>query len=124
MEVLLTASNVTFVLGLLGILFSIFLYFKNPQEDLEKKQALTEKDVDSKTTLLEHQVSWEKASNEKKFEELGKRLDESLALAQNHTHTIDVKVDNLVATVNTMNLSMTNEITKKRVIINERLPKI
>ncbi len=37
MQDFLTTSNVTFMMALLGILFSIYHYFKNPQIDIEKK---------------------------------------------------------------------------------------
>jgi hypothetical protein len=116
---LLTTSNITFVLGLLAILFTIYNYFKNPQIDLEKKQALGQSEVDNKASLLAQQVEWEKQANEKKFTEFGLRLDASLLLAQNHIHTVDTKVDGLISTVGTMS----NEITRLGTIIDERIPK-
>jgi hypothetical protein len=146
LEEILTMSNIMFVVGILGVIFSIYHYFKNPQLDIEKRQALdaqaTEKDkliaekdlgtkatilaqkeAEGKASLLAQQVQWEKESNEKKFTEFGVRLDTALSLAQNHIHSVDVKVDNLVATVVTMNLSLTKEITKLGTIIEERNPK-
>ncbi len=129
---ILTPPNIMFVVGLGGALFGIFNYFKNPQEDLEKKQLIAGKDLDTKATILAQkeaegkagilaqQVEWEKNANEKKFAEFGLRLDSALSMAQNHIHTVDTKVDGLLAMVNTMG----NELTKLSTIIDERIPKI
>ena len=73
--------------------------------------------------LFEQRIQWEKESNDKRFTELGARLTDSMTLAQNHIHTVDVKVDGLIGSVDTMNLQLTNEITKLRTIIEERFPK-
>ena len=142
MDNILTPSNITFAIGIIGIIFSIFFYFRKPQEDIERKQALnalaTEKDkliadkdlgtkatilaqkeAEGKAGLLAQQVQWEKEANEKKFVEFGVRLDNALTLAQNHIHSVDVKVDNLLIEVNIMG----NKITELSTIINERIPK-
>ena len=142
METLLTPANVMFSLGIIGTIFSVFLYFKKPQDDLEKKQALdalaTEKDkllaskeladkatimqqkeAETKAGLLTQQVQWEKEANEKRFLEFGTRLDTALSMAQNHIHTVDTKVDALMKLVN----SMGNDITRLATIIDERIPK-
>lgn len=118
MDNLVTPSNITFALGFIGMLFSIFVYFRSPQEDMEKKQAVSEKEVESRAGLLAQQVQWEKEANEKKFNEFGLRLDNSVAMAQNHIHTIDVKVDNLTSVVS----EMKNGLTKLSTIIDERIP--
>ena len=131
MSELITPSNILFALGILGVIFTVFNYFRNPQEDLEKKQLITDKDLSSKATilaqkeaegkagLLAQQVQWEKEANEKKFVEFGLRLDSAMTIAQNHIHTVDVKVDTLIGTV----ASMSNEITRLSTIIDERIPK-
>lgn len=131
METLLTTSNITFVLAMLAIIFTVYNYFRNPQEDLEKKQAVTDKEIgnkatllaqkeaEGKATLLAQQVEWEKVANQTRFAEFGKRLDDSMLLAANHIHTVDVKIDTLIGTVGTMS----NEITKLATIIDERVAK-
>jgi len=120
-----------FAIGIIGMLFTVWGKVRKPQEDLETNQAVTKKDIDTKATilaqkeaegkasLLAQQVEWEKAANEKRFTEFGIRLDASMALAQNHLHTVDVKVDNLISVVATMS----NEITRLSTIIDERIPK-
>jgi hypothetical protein len=128
------ANDIGFIIGIIGIIgaiFTIYNYFRNPQENIEKKQIkseedlkdkatiLSQKEVENKATLLAQQVQWEKEANEKKFCEFGLRLDGALAMAQNHIHTVDVKVDNLIATVG----KMSNEITRLATIIDERIPK-
>lgn len=119
METVLTPSNITFVLGLLAILFSVFLYFRTPQEALDKREALNQKETDGKASLLAQQMQWEKEATEKRFQELGLRITEAMTLAQNHIHTVDTKVDGLSKGMG----SMSNEITRLATIIEERIPK-
>lgn len=107
------------IVTLLGIVFGVFLFFRKPQEDLEKKQEVSERDTEGKAKLLAQQVQWEKEANAKKFEEFNCRLNEAMALAQNHIHSVDVKVDDLIKMVNLLNI----EVGKLSTIINERLPK-
>lgn len=102
----------TYILGIGGAVFGVFLYFRNPQEKLDKD-----------ASILEQRVKWEGEFTEKRFTDMGTRIDTALTLAQNHTHSVDVKVDALTNLVNTMNLQMTTEITKLGTIINERIPK-
>ena len=91
MESFLTTSNITFVLGILAIIFSVYSYFRNPQIKSEKTDA-----------LLNQRVQWEKESTDKKFADFGLRLDNSMSMAQNHIHTVDVKVDGLMKDVSEM----------------------
>ena len=131
MEIPITLSTIAIVIGLFGTVFGVYHYFRNPTEDLEKKQIGTEKDiankatilaqkeVENKTTLLAQQVEWEKQANEKRFTEFNVRLTESINLAQNHIHTVDVKVDKLIEQINLQNVC----IGKLTTIIDERIPK-
>lgn len=104
-------QTTTYILAIGGSVFGIFLYFRNPQEKLDKD-----------ASVLAQKVQWEREFTEKRFTDMGVRLDTALTLAQNHTHTVDVKVDALTSTVNGMNLQLTTEITKLGTIINERIP--
>jgi hypothetical protein len=114
----LTPSSIMFVLGLLGLIFTIYLYFKNPQDKLDKKQAVIEKDVADRATTLAQQLQWEKESTERRFKELNDHMCAANALAQNHIHTIDTKMDSLTVAMNIMNVEM----GKLRTTIEERLP--
>lgn len=128
METLFTTSNIMFFIGIIGLIFSVYFNYRKPQEDIEKKQiksdedlkdkatVLSQKEVENKANVLAQQVQWEKEANEKKFVEFNLRLDNSMTLAQNHIHTVDVKVDQLIASVN----KMSNEITRLSTIIEER----
>ena len=130
-----TPSNLTFGLGIMGVIFTSFIYFRKPQEDMDKKQAvndvemnskasiLAQKELESKASILAQQVQWEKEANERRFKEMGDSLISATTLAQNHIHTIDVRVTNLTDVVNGMNLSLVTEITKLTAIIDERIPK-
>lgn len=119
MDSVFTTQNITFAIGILAMLFSIFLFFRKPQEDLDKKQALTDKDVESKAGVLAQRLDWERESNEAKFSALSLRMTDAMSIAQNHIHTVDVKVDALIETVSAMG----NSITRLSTIIDERIPK-
>ncbi len=119
MEGILTTQNVTFALGILGVIFGIWNKVRIPQEDLEKKQAISEKEVDKKASLLAQQLQWTIEGNEKRFTEMQANIKEAFSLAQNHTHTVETKVDALTETVT----SMGNMIVRLSTIIDERIPK-
>ena len=95
-------------LAILSAIFTAFNYFKKPQD----KNTLND-------ALLKQKSEIEDKYNEKRFCDMGTRLDDAFTLAQNHTHTVDIKVDKLIETVTTMG----KEITKLSVIIEERIPK-
>ena len=131
MQIQDTISVIIGVLGIGGVIFTIYNSFKNPQIKLEKEQIKAEKDLEdkasvlqqqeaeSKTALLEKQLCWEKEANEKRFAELACTLKDAMALAQNHIHTVDTKVDGLKGTVEQMG----KDIVQLSTIINERIPK-
>lgn len=113
-------------LTIFGVPFMIYtVYNRNrstdnkEQDKIDKNLAITGKEVDGKAALLAQQVQWEKELNEKRFTEMGVRIDRALTLAENHTHTVDVKVDALKEDVKKMGLS----IEKLATIIDERVPK-
>jgi len=120
---LITQSNIIFVLGILGIIFTVYKYFRNPQEEMEKKQALSEKERESKDNAITKQLEWEKESNERRFKELNDATHALQSLAENHIHTLNVKVNNLAETINKMNVDLTNKITTLSTIISNRMPK-
>lgn len=104
---LLTTSNITFVIGILAVIFSVYNYFRKPQEE-----------VDQKAALLAQQVKWERETNEKKFGDLGNKIADAFTLAQNHTHSVDLKCDKLIDATNILSI----QVGKLETIINERIP--
>lgn len=119
---MLTQETLTFILGILsvvGIAFGVFNFFRKPQEDLDKRQAVEQKEVDGKAALLSKEVEIKANETDRRFLEQGKRLDDAFLLAANHTNTVDIKVDKLIEVVG----SMGKEIVKLQTIIEERLPK-
>jgi hypothetical protein len=122
------------IIGIIGIIFTIYFKFANPQVALEKEQIKTEEDikdratilsqkeVETKAGLLAQQVQWEKESNEKKFTELLTRMDNAMTLAQNHTHSVDLKVDGLMKVVSDMDSRFGKELVRLSTIIEERFP--
>lgn len=114
----LTPTNITFILGLLAIIFSIFNYFKNPQINLDKKQALDKEDVDNKATTLARELEIANRESDRRFSEIGLRMDKALELAMNHTHTVDVKCDKVIEGLNLLSIQVAKLETK----IDERVP--
>ena len=140
-ESILTTGNITFAIGIIGIIFGVYKSYHKPQEELERKQSLdalaTEKDkllaekdlgtkatilaqkeLETKALVLAEQVKNKDVENERRFNEMGVRLDTAMTTAQNHIHTVDIKVDKLIESVN----GMGNKITELSTIINERIP--
>ena len=123
MSELLTPSNIVFALGILGTIFTVFNYFKNPQNELDKRTAVEREEVEGKASLLAQQLNWEKEANEKRFADMTKRLDDAFALAQNHIHTVDEKLTGYISTSNAWHLEVSNKLTELGTIISERIPK-
>ena len=127
-------ETVTLIIAILGALFSVFLYFREPQEKLDKRQALAEKDIDNKATvlaqkemeskaaLLAQQVESEKILNEKKFSEMTSNLNNAITGLQRNIHDVDTKVDGLIASYGSWHLDVSNRITELSTILRERLP--
>ena len=122
-----TQSIITMVLGILGIggiVFAVYNSFRKPQEESEIKQVIGEKDLATKATilaqkemenkasLLEQQVKLAYDANEKKFQEMGSRID-----------SVVIKVDNLVSNSNIWHLDISNKIVELTTIISERIPR-
>lgn len=116
---LLTPSNIMFAIGIIGLIFTIWNKVKDPQTYLDKRTAVEREEVEGQATLLAQQLNWEKESNEKRFAEMSARLTESITLAQNHIHTVDVKADKVLEGLNSLSL----RVTELSTIINERIPK-
>ena len=94
MTELITSSNITFVLGLFGVLFTVYNYFRNPQIEAEK--------TDGILTL-----------------KLTKLQDDFVNLRDNHVHSLDQKVDETNKNLGVL----TTEVTRLGTIIEERIPK-
>lgn len=111
----ITFDNVTFIIALGGVAFSIFLFFRKPQESLELKQV----ENAGKDKLINAKIKWAKEANEERFRELSKRLEDAFLLAANHTHTVDTKVDELIKTTNSWHLEISNQMTEIKTIIKK-----
>lgn len=108
METLLTPSNIMFSLGIIGILFSVYRYFKEPQIDGDKT-----------TALLAQQVKAQNEAVAQRFKDMQDSFNGLLLQSNNHVHTLDTKVDNLTTTVSLMR----SDIVRLSTIIEERIPK-
>src|SRR5450759_450189 len=97
----ITPEDVLAVVGILGTIGAIFLYFRKPQEDSDRRQAVTDvelnnkasvlaqKEMENKAALLAQQVESEKVSNEKKFTEMNSRIDSAIVELQKDIMTVD-----------------------------------
>jgi hypothetical protein len=131
----ITLPNILSVGGILGFIFSVYHFFRKPQEKLESGQLLAEKELANKATilaqremegkasLLASQVHWEKESNEKKFGEYGRKLDEVMMKNQKEVVKIDSKLESFIRTQNQRNEETSIHFTKLFTLLEERLPK-
>ena len=117
-------TNIVYIsVTVLSTIFVVFFYFRNPQVQLYKQQALDKESAVNDVKILVQQVQWEKESNERRFNEVQTFLKDSMTLAQNHTHSISVQVETLTSLVNSLNLDFRSKFTELSTIINERIPK-
>lgn len=119
---LLIISFALGVIALLTILFNVYRYFKQPQDDSKIKEVGTEKELGTKATILEQkeaekkasllaqQVQAEKEYNTKKFIDLSERFDNT-----------DRKIETLTKSVNSMNLELSKQLMRVGTIIEEHM---
>ncbi len=108
MSTLITPQNIMFIIGIIGMMFSLFLYFKNPQIDSDKRDALLDQSVKNNTESVD-----------RRFKEIQDNFQGLLLQNNNHIHTLDTKID-------AMGNHMTNlkiEVAKLATIIEERIPR-
>lgn len=122
MDKFLTTQNILFAIVIVGILFKIYDIFKKPQNESDVNQVVTEKNLDTKATilaqteaegkaqLLDQQVKTEKEYNTKEFTKMTDRFDKT-----------DDKIEGLGKDVHAMELSLSNQLTKIGTVIEEHL---
>lgn len=98
MTEIITPSNITFALGILGVVFGVYHYFRNPQVDQDRRQY-----------ILEKEAELEKKAVDEKFESI-----------EGEISTLQEKIDSLLDIINEMNLRLTTQITKLETTISER----
>ena len=108
MNELLTPHNITFIVGMLAILFSIYHYFKNPQIKSEKTDA-----------LLQQRIQWNTEATDKRFIAMQENIKAAFELSFNHSNEALAGVKELTVVVNAMG----KEITRLSTIIEERIPR-
>ena len=128
-------SVVSSVVMLIGVIFGIYFFLRKPQDSLEKKQIiageelkdkatiLQQKEAENKANILAEQIKARNEENERRFADFGKRLDDAFTLAANHTHTVDVKVDSLIASTNAWHLEISNKMTELSTMLKYLKPK-
>ncbi len=96
------------IFGIGGVVFTIYHHFKNPQIKTEQTDALQSQAMD-----------FMQKSTDRRFCEMQKQITESMTLATNHIHTVDVKVDAVKKDVETIG----KDIVRLETTIKERMPK-
>lgn len=124
MEIAEIISAIISILTLLGIIFAAFFYFKDPQDKLDKRQAVNDERDKNKAEridfgILKTQFDMMCGINNDKFTKLELQIKDAFTIANNHTNETDANVKNLVIEVG----ALRNEITRNTTIIEERLPK-
>jgi len=122
----MTPDLLNYILGtltLMSIAFGIWSKVITPQTNLDKQVAIDRETTDSKATILAQQLQWEKEANERRFNEMGVKITESMTLAQNHIHTIDVRLETLTTLMTNIDMQTRSELTRLSTIIEERIPK-
>ncbi len=101
MNEIITPPNIVFTVGMIGILFSIYRYFKEPQIKSDKKESILS---------LEIQQLKQEILDLKK---------ETINLKDNHIHALQMAIENTNSNVN----SLTVQVAKLATIVDERVPK-
>lgn len=120
----MTINEILNIITLGGVAFTIFLYFKNPQTNLEKRQLVNEEKDKNKAEridfgILKTQFDMMCKINTETFVKLETQIKDAFLIANNHTNETDANVKNLVSDVG----ELRNDITKLGTIIEERLPR-
>lgn len=97
-----------FAIGIVGTLFTVFKFIRDPQAKSDKTDA-----------LLEQRLNMRDEATEKRFKEINANFLALLSQSQNHIHTVDTKVENLNKTLSEVG----KEIVRLSTIIEERIPK-
>ena len=96
-----------FIVGLLGIIFTVYKSIFDPQAKFDKTDA-----------LIQQQMKWFTESTEGRFKTMQESFNALLLQSNNHIHTVDTKVDKVKESLDAMG----REITKLGTIIEERIP--
>ena len=97
-----------FVLGLIGVAFTVFKVIFDPQKKSETNDLLT----DQKANLLREEY-------EKRFIALDVKFAELTKTNQNHLHTIESKIDSLTGLI----VQQGKDLVRLDTIIDIKLPK-
>lgn len=107
-QLILTQPNIMFILGILGLIFTVYRYFREPQIQSDKKDA-----------LFAQQLKFMTESTDKRFKDIQDNFQQLLLQSNNHIHTVDTKVDSL----NKIVTEVETKLVELTTIINERIPK-
>lgn len=122
MDKFLTTQNILFAIVIIGVLFKVYDILKKPQNESDVNQVVTEKNLDTKATilaqteaegkaqLLDQQVKTEKEYNTKEFTKMTDRFDKT-----------DEKIEDIGKDIHKMELSLSNQLTHIGTIVEEHL---
>lgn len=119
----ITSGQIGLIIGLVslvGVAFTVYKSYRNPQVELDKRTAVDKEKVDGKAEVLAQQMNWEKEANAQRFKDMSDNLDKATTLAQNHIHTVSTQVESLDTRVSELKV----EVVKIGTLLEERLPRI
>lgn len=96
------------IIGVIGMIFTVYNYFKNPQIRAEKLDA-----------LLDQRVKFTNEINNNRFCDLQNDIKKSFELAQNHSNEALAGIKELTVVTNDMG----KQVVRLQTIIEERLPR-
>ena len=67
-------------------------------------------------------MQFEKETNERRFIDMGCRIDNAFTMAKNDISHVDAKVEVMIVDNNKWHLEISNKLTELNTIINERIP--
>lgn len=119
MEIFLTSSNIMFAIGLVGVIFTVYLYFRNPQIRTEKIMIKEKIETEKSDALMSQKLQWYKDASDVRFKEMQESFQSLLLQSNNHIHTVDTKVEVLTTCITEMG----KDIVRLATIIEERIPR-
>lgn len=91
----------------MGVIFSVYRYFRDPQIKSDKTDA-----------LMEQRFQWGQENVDKRFKDFQDSFSLLVSTSQNHLHTLDTKIEALTV----VSVQMQKDVVRLMTIIEERIP--
>lgn len=119
MESLFTLQNIVSGIAILSALFMAYNSIRTPDEKADKSLALLAEQIKTTNELISQRINFSEQGTDRRFKDMQDNFTQLVTTQQNHIHTVETKVDALVAT----NGTFTEKLVALTTIIDERIPK-